>query len=539
MEGTNQTPITDLDVDVLDIPSPTQLSQYVATSKRKNLYKMISIVWDHFTKIPKPDRAKCNYCNREFGCDSTQGTSTLKRHLEKCTRYPYGNKEKQQVLSFSVSSEQGGTTVSTWKFDQELCRRELARWGLEKICTVTVDNCSSNDVAIRNLQKRLKKKNSLLLDGEFLHMRCCAYILNLIVRDGIEEVKTSVASIRNAIRHVKSSPSRLQQFKLCANQEKISCTKTICLDVCTRWNSTFLMLQSALEFQKAFERLADLDCNFQFSLKDGPPTDEDWDRAKVLCRFLERFYISTKKLSGSLYITANVYFHEVYAIEVILMQGVRSDNPCLRDMASKMKEKYDKYWGKIERANIMVLVAVVLDPRYKLKYLEFCYSKIHAVDDVAWLIERVKDVMDRLLRHYQSIEVAPDGPDVPSTQFNQPIHQSGSQLITGDCFEFQLQHEYRKQLEEQENVQYGSELDPRDVLAIPVSTVASESAFSSGGRVLDQFRSSLTPKLVESLICTKDWLRSSSTPIEIDEILEELDDDDVESGVTGDGALSD
>ncbi|XP_077217892.1 zinc finger BED domain-containing protein RICESLEEPER 2-like [Tasmannia lanceolata] len=403
-------------------------------------------------------------------------------------------------------------------------------------------------------------------------MRCCAHILNLIVGDGIEEVKTSVASIRNAIRHVKSSPSRLQQFKLCANQEKISCTKTVCLDVCTRWNSTFLMLQSALEFQKAFERLADLDSNFQFSLKDGPPTDEDWDRAKVLCRFLERFYISTKKLSGSLYITANVYFHEVYAIEVFLMQGVRSDNPCLRDMASKMKEKYDKYWGKIERANIMVLVAVVLDPRYKLKYLEFCYSKIHAIDDVARLIERVKDVMDRLLRHYQSIEVAPDGPDVPSTQFNQPIHQSGSQLITGDCFEFQLQHEYRKQLEEEENVQYGSELDryllervekdsgefkilywwkvngsrfpllsqlARDVLAIPVSTVASESAFSSGGRVLDQFCSSLTPKLVESLICTKDWLRSSSTPIEIDEILEELDDDDVESGVTGDGALSD
>lgn len=47
----------------------------------------------------------------------------------------------------------------------------------------------------------------------------------------------------------------------------------------------------------------------------------------------------------------------------------------------------------------------------------------------------------------------------------------------------------------------------RDVLAIPISTVASESAFSTSGRILDDFRTSLTPFMLEALVCGQDWLR--------------------------------
>jgi len=46
----------------------------------------------------------------------------------------------------------------------------------------------------------------------------------------------------------------------------------------------------------------------------------------------------------------------------------------------------------------------------------------------------------------------------------------------------------------------------RDILAMPISTVASKFTFNMGSRVLDVFCSSLNPMIVEALLCTQDWL---------------------------------
>uniref|UniRef100_A0A0D2ZQJ4 HAT C-terminal dimerisation domain-containing protein n=1 Tax=Brassica oleracea var. oleracea TaxID=109376 RepID=A0A0D2ZQJ4_BRAOL len=67
----------------------------------------------------------------------------------------------------------------------------------------------------------------------------------------------------------------------------------------------------------------------------------------------------------------------------------------------------------------------------------------------------------------------------------------------------------------------------KDVLAVQVSSVASESAFSTSGRILDPYRSSLTPYMIEALICTQQWMRSSnqSQPAvaNLAQMLEEVD----------------
>ena len=46
----------------------------------------------------------------------------------------------------------------------------------------------------------------------------------------------------------------------------------------------------------------------------------------------------------------------------------------------------------------------------------------------------------------------------------------------------------------------------RDVFAVPVSTVPSESCFSSANRILSDKRSKLGAHVFERLVCMKDWI---------------------------------
>ncbi|GJS38309.1 zinc finger BED domain-containing protein RICESLEEPER 2 [Tanacetum coccineum] len=67
----------------------------------------------------------------------------------------------------------------------------------------------------------------------------------------------------------------------------------------------------------------------------------------------------------------------------------------------------------------------------------------------------------------------------------------------------------------------------RDILAIQISTVASEAAFSTGGRVLDPYRTRLSTTIVEALICTQDWVRKSRTQINWDDVEDLIKDDEI------------
>lgn len=179
-------------------------------------------------------------------------------------------KYQKRIISFSVVPNHKGETIG--RHVEEVLRE----WGLRKVSTITVDNASSNDVALTYLKKRVKNMNGLVLDGEYFHMRCSAHILNLVVNDGLKDLNSSISGIRDAIRFVRSSSQRHAKFKECIEFSNISSKKLVCLDVPTRWNSTFMMLEAAEKFQVAFEKLEYEDAKYvEYFGADGPPTAVD------------------------------------------------------------------------------------------------------------------------------------------------------------------------------------------------------------------------------------------------------------------------
>jgi hypothetical protein len=122
--------------------------------------------------------------------------------------------------------------------------RCMTEWGLERVMTITVDNASANDTGIGYLRRQLSGTN--IANGKYLHMRCAAHIVNLIVQDGLKEVDLSVKRVRAAVRYIRNGGSRIAKFKELIEEEKLTNKPFLKLDVPTRWNSTCLMLKAAI-----------------------------------------------------------------------------------------------------------------------------------------------------------------------------------------------------------------------------------------------------------------------------------------------------
>ncbi|KAK6122370.1 hypothetical protein DH2020_043880 [Rehmannia glutinosa] len=71
-------------------------------------------------------------------------------------------------------------------------------------------------------------------------------------------------------------------------------------------------------------------------------------------------------------------------------------------MSKKMKEKFDKYWGSIEKMNMILYYAVILDPRFKLLFLEVSFDELYKdIGKCMMMKDKVRNDFQGLFEEYK------------------------------------------------------------------------------------------------------------------------------------------
>ncbi|KAL0317397.1 UNVERIFIED_CONTAM: Zinc finger BED domain-containing protein RICESLEEPER 1 [Sesamum angustifolium] len=248
------------------------------------------------------------------------------------------------------------------------------------------------------------------------------------------------------------------------------------------------------------------------------------DVAGAVHECLQIFYEATHHFSGRKYPTSNVFSLDVCEIHLKMIEWEKSDYDYVRRMVSRMKQKFEKY---LDECCLVLAIAVIFDPRFKLDLVEYFYSRIYGILARSY-IQRVRDKLVNMFIDYR-------GSFAISVNESNVMSSSGAETCVSLrdfdrwCYESRVSNNQKSELESYlEKARFSRAgtfniLDwwktnsPRllvlvkialDILAAPSTTVASEAAFSVGGRIIDESRACFLADAEEALVVVDDWMGS-------------------------------
>ncbi|KAH9769803.1 putative AC transposase [Citrus sinensis] len=375
-------------------------------AKRKRMpMKKRSAVWNHFILLEdNPNKCMCNYCGKQYQCHlRLDGITNMTRHIKTCESYK--TFRAQQSGSQQNLTSEGGEENANNKGFRHFCSVAIPQFVMSSRRTIGSDvmelfleekamlkglicNNKQRVSLTTDLWTSVQNMSYMVITAHFIDSDWCLnrrIISFSAIEDhrgksiGLGELHASVTAIRNTVKYVRSSNMRLRTFKQCAEQ---------------------LMLMTALKFQAAFDRMAEVDKPYE------------------------------------------AYFAE--------------------------KE------NNVRRANLVDVAGCECDDAFQVSCSFLGYARKVSVQNES---RRVVSEVERYLK---------DPVEDPS---NLKLNVLLWWRVNGSRYPI-------------------LEKITRDVLDVPVSTVASESAFSTRRRIIDEYKSSLTSAMVEALIFTENWLQS-------------------------------
>ncbi|KAF3964866.1 hypothetical protein CMV_010898 [Castanea mollissima] len=161
----------------------------------------------------------------------------------------------------------------------------------KKLGSITVESSSANDQMVEIIKLWLGDQgNYHPFRGKIFHIPCIMHIINLLVQDGLDEIDYILPKIRKAIKYISETTFGKQKFEEAVKKLNLGGKNITFEGVPPRWDSTFFMLQIALELREAFVGLQSSDCDLSM---------EEWDKTEVMRKCLKVFYESKCRFLGS------------------------------------------------------------------------------------------------------------------------------------------------------------------------------------------------------------------------------------------------
>ncbi|XP_076931609.1 zinc finger BED domain-containing protein DAYSLEEPER-like [Bidens hawaiensis] len=416
----------------------------------------------------------------------------------------------------------------------------VADWNLEnKLLGVTLDETFANKAVRKNLEHLLSVRNPLIANGKFLIGCCYSRILCHLAQDALGVISETVKKVRDSVKYVVMVKSCQERFNDIRVQLQVPSAKSLVLDDQSQWNTTYYMLVAACELKEVFSCLDTFDSNYRTTF-----TMDEWKQVEILCTYLKLLLDAADILTGPTYPTANVFFHEAWKIQLELKNASVDEDAFVRRLTRSMHERFSKYW---KDCFLIFSIAVVMDPRFKMKLVEFSFTRIYGEDGEHW-IKDVNAGVHELFLNYVVLMLPPptffvNGNEgfeeetilhceIVKTESENEIFLSTSDelsdfnvFLSGISNNGNMKTELDQYLEEsvlprmQEFDVLGWWKSNRkkyptlsklasDILSIPISTKFQDSVFDIKCNKMDRYRCSLKSSTVEALVCAKDWMQN-------------------------------
>ncbi|XVF86418.1 hypothetical protein PTKIN_Ptkin18bG0038400 [Pterospermum kingtungense] len=292
----------------------------------------------------------------------------------------------------------------------------LSDWHLEnRLFTLTLDQSFLNENVNGNLRALFSVRNPYMLHGQLLVGNCFAHVISLLAQEALWSVGETVKKIRESVKFVKTSDTHEETFFHLKEQLKVPSMKDIFIDDQTKWNTTYDMLVAACELKQVFLCLENSIPDYKIA-----PSMDDWKQVEILCTYLKLFFDAVSILIAPTYPTASSFYHEVSKVQLELTHAAMSNDAFISNLTKPLKEKFDRYWSD---CFLVLAIAVVMDPRFKMKLVEFSFSRIYGEEAGMW-IKIVDDGIHELYLEYTAEALPP--PETFVEELNESIIPEGN-----------------------------------------------------------------------------------------------------------------